>query len=121
MRGYFRAYLLLALVGTISAGGCQSFMYYVGLKQVPVMQAAPPVSQLGRSDSPQAQQWEAGRAIYTSQCASCHKPMPIREFAVDDWKNSIIPSMSTKAKLSLEQTESLKAYVLAVKNSPAAD
>ena len=47
--------------------------------------------------------------------ADCHKPKPIQEFAIDQWKGKIIPGMSVKAKLSPEQTQSLEEYVMAVK------
>ena len=95
--------------------GCQSFPYWGGPKQEPVNQTAPPVSQLGAPDETLASQWEAGRAIYVGECAGCHKPKPIQEFAIDQWKGKIIPGMSVKAKLSPEQTQSLAEYVMAVK------
>ncbi len=107
-----RRNFLLALFVAVAAAGCQSFPYFVGPKQVP---AAPPVSQLGAPDETHANEWEAGRVIYVGECARCHKPKPIQEFAIDDWKSKIIPSMSMKAKLTPEQTQSLGEYVMAVK------
>ncbi len=108
-------YFLPALLAAVVAAGCQAFPYFVGLKQAPSKQDVPPVSQLGAPDDTHASQWEAGRAIYVGECASCHKPMPIQEFAIDDWNGKLIPRMSVKAKLTPEQTQSLEEYVMAVK------
>ena len=106
--------ILLTLLAAIMAVGCHSFPYLVGLKQVPVEQAAPPVSELKVPDRLEASQLETGRDIYVQQCAQCHRPMPIREFAMDEWRDKIIPSMKVKAKLTSDQTESLTHYVRAV-------
>ena len=110
-----RRYFLLALLAAVVAVGCQSVTHLVGPKQEPVNQAAPPVSQLGAPDETYASDWESGRVIYVGGCASCHKPKPIQEFAIDEWKDKIIPRMSVKAKLTPEQTHSLAEYVMAVK------
>ena len=73
---------LLALLAAVAVG-CQSLTHLVGPKQEPANQAAPPVSQLGAPDETYASEWESGRAIYVGGCASCHKPKPIQEFAID--------------------------------------
>jgi hypothetical protein len=39
----------------------------------------------------------------------------IQDFAIDEWKDKIIPTMSVKAKLTAEQSQSLAEYVMAVK------
>jgi mono/diheme cytochrome c family protein len=109
-----RKIALLALVAAGVAGGCHSFPYLVGLKTVPVENAAPLVSRLDTTGAPTSQ-LEAGRTIYVSQCAHCHKPMPIREFTYDDWTGKIIPQMSKKAKLTPDETKSLVAYIVAAK------
>lgn len=106
---------LLALLVAVVAVGCRSLPYSSGPKQVPVDQAAPPVSRLDAPDESHASQWEAGRAIYVGQCVGCHKPKPIQDFAIDEWKDKIVPGMSVKAKLAPEQTQSLVEYVMAVK------
>ncbi|MGO9108602.1 MAG: hypothetical protein ACLP9L_05150 [Thermoguttaceae bacterium] len=108
-------YFLPALLAAVVAVGCQSIPYLVGPKQVPVNQAAPPVSQLASPDTMHTSQWEAGRATYLGECANCHKPKPIQEFAIDDWESKIIPGMAVKAKLTPEQTQSLAGYIMAVK------
>ena len=110
-----RRTFLLVLLAAALAVGCQSFPYSSGPKPVPVNQAAPPVSQLGAPDETHAALWEAGRAIYVGGCASCHKPKPIQDFAIDDWNGKIIPRMAVKAKLTVDQTQSLAEYVMAVK------
>jgi len=115
MRFDARRNSLLALLAALVAVGCQSFPYASGPKQVPLDQVAPPVSLLGAPDETHASQWEAGRAIYVGACASCHKPKPIQEFAIDQWNDKIVPGMSLKAKLAPEQTQSLAEYVMAVK------
>jgi mono/diheme cytochrome c family protein len=109
-----RKIVLLALLAAGVAGGCHSFPYLVGLKTVPVEDAAPLISRLDPTGAPTSQ-LEAGRTIYVGQCAHCHKPMPIREFTDDDWTGKIIPQMSKKAKLTPDETKSLVAYVVAVK------
>jgi mono/diheme cytochrome c family protein len=106
--------IVLALLAAGIAGGCRSFPYLVGLKSVPVEAAAPPVSRL-ESSGAYTRQLESGREIYIGQCARCHKPMPIQEFAMDDWTAEIIPRMAKKAKITPDETESLTAYVVAVK------
>ncbi len=103
---------MLALLSAVVAVGCESFPYWAGPKPVPV---APPVSQLASPDATHTSQWEAGRAIYIGECAGCHKPKPIQDFAIDEWKGKIIPDESVKAKLTPEQTQSLAAYIMAVK------
>jgi len=108
---------LLALFAAVVAAGCQSFPYLAGPKQEPINQTAPPVSQLGAPDETYTSQWEAGRAIYVGACTSCHQPKPIRDIAIDQWKEKIIPRMSAKAKLTPEQSQSLEEYVMAVKRS----
>ena len=110
-----RRNFLLALLAAVVAAGCQSFTYLVGPTQEPVNRTAPPVSELGAPDETYASQWEAGRAIYVGNCVSCHKPKPIQDFAIDNWKDKIIPGMSVKAKLTSEQTQSLSDYIMAVK------
>jgi mono/diheme cytochrome c family protein len=109
-----RKIVLLAVLTAGVAGGCHSFPYLVGLKRVPVEQAAPPVSGLGPSDA-RTSDLEAGRAVYVGQCAHCHNPMPIQEFATEDWTGEIIPRMAKKAKLTPDETKSLTAYVVAAK------
>jgi mono/diheme cytochrome c family protein len=104
----------LVLLAAGVASGCQSFPYLVGLKRVPVEQAAPPVSRLN-SLGARTSELEAGRAIYTGQCAHCHNPMPIQEFATDDWTGEIIPRMAKKAKLTPDEMKLLVAYVVAAK------
>ena len=110
-----RNFLSITLLVVVAAAGCQSFPYFIGLNPGAVNQAAPPVSQLAAPDETHASQWEAGRAIYVDGCASCHKPKPIQGFAIDEWKDRIIPGMAVKAKLTPEQTQSLAEYVMAVK------
>ena len=114
MRLSGRMIVPLAVLAAGVASGCQSFPYLIGLKRVPVEQAAPPVSQLGPLGA-RTGQLEAGRAIYTGQCAHCHNPMPIQEFAINDWTGGIIPRMAKKAKLTPDETESLVAYIVAAK------
>ena len=110
-----RRNFLLALLAAVAGVGCQSLTYLVGPKQDLVDQTAPPVSQLGAPDATFGSQWEAGRALYLGECAGCHKPKPIQEFAIDEWKGKVIPGMSMKAKLTPEQTQSLADYIMAVK------
>jgi hypothetical protein len=108
-----RRIVLLALLAALAAAGCHPSL--VGLKQDPVNQPPPPVSQLGPPDEIFASQWEAGRTIYVDKCASCHKPKPIQDFFIEDWNDKIIPRMSLKAKLTSKETQSLTEYVMAVK------
>jgi mono/diheme cytochrome c family protein len=109
-----RSFLPVLLAAAVAVG-CHTFPYSSGPKQVPVEQAAPPVSLLHPPDETYTAQWEAGRAVYVGACASCHKPKVIQDFAIDEWKDKIIPTMSVKAKLTAEQSQSLAEYVMAVK------
>jgi mono/diheme cytochrome c family protein len=106
--------LLAALCALLALAGCR-LPFISGRDPDPVTLAAPPVSQLGSPDLAHTSQWDAGRVIYVGQCVQCHKPKPIQDFAIDKWKADILPVMSARAKLSHEQTESLNAYIMAVK------
>ena len=82
---------------------------------VSVEKAAPPVALLSSVPSSKAKpQLEDGRCIYVGQCTKCHSPEPIVKHDVADWNDDILPTMTKKAKLTPEECEALKAYVLAV-------
>jgi hypothetical protein len=86
---------------------------YAGCHMVPLDVAAPPVQNLNASPARVAQ-LETGRLIFTSthKCARCHRPKPIVDYSPEYWKDSIMPRMSKKAKLSDVEEQYLMAYIL---------
>lgn len=106
--------MVFAIATMLNGAGCRSFPYFVGLSRVSPAQAAPAVSQLSTASLSSTETLEEGRTIYTTQCVRCHSCIPIQNFTTDDWMNSIIPRMATKAKLSPDEAESLEAYVAEV-------
>ena len=86
-----------------------------GCRSVPVEQAAPLTERLG-VPADQVAHIEAGRAIYTDsgKCARCHRPKPIQDHSAQEWTESILPRMARKAKLSTDEKQNLREYVLAV-------
>lgn len=106
-----RMLLMIMLIVAGSNAGCRSFPYFIGLKRVSPTQAAPAVKMLSTADQDSIKTLEAGRKIYTSQCVRCHSCMPIQDFTTEEWMNSIIPRMAAKAKLTPDETNSLKTYV----------
>jgi hypothetical protein len=86
---------------------------YAGCHVVPLDVAAPPVENLGASPA-RVGQLETGRMIFTSshKCARCHRPKPIVDYSPEYWKQSIMPRMSKKAKLSEVEEQYLMAYIL---------
>ena len=55
---------------------------------------------------------EAGKAIYTTQCARCHSPKPVDNWTVEEWQ-PILRSMIPRARLNEAQRAQLTAYVTA--------
>ncbi len=53
-----------------------------------------------------------GQTIFTSHCGKCHKLHQPNEESVAKW-NSVLPSMIRKAKLTEEQGNLVRAYVMA--------
>jgi mono/diheme cytochrome c family protein len=53
-----------------------------------------------------------GKTIFTDNCGRCHKLINPADKSVDKW-NSVLPTMIHKAKLSDEQGELVRAYVMA--------
>ncbi len=98
-------WLSLALLATV-----------IGCRSVPVDQAAPVVTMLG-ADPVQASTLQAGRSIYTHECAFCHAPKQVAAYSVDRWTNKILPRMTRWARLSPEQTQTLTSYILAAHQS----
>ncbi len=86
---------------------------YVGCHMVPLDVAAPPVANLNASPARVAQ-LETGRLIFTSshKCARCHRPKLIVDYSPEYWKESIMPRMAKKARLSDVEEQYLMAYIL---------
>lgn len=74
----------------------------------------PPVEsrliQLGAQRSHSPQMLQRGRAIYISQCATCHVAEPIAAYTVEQWR-SILPDMADRTNLSPQETADVSAYV----------
>lgn len=54
----------------------------------------------------------AGKTIYTSNCNRCHKLVNPADKSLKKW-DAVLPVMIHKAKLSDEQGELVRAYVMA--------
>ena len=118
MKTRYRQVMLLAVLVIVAAFvGCRSMPYMVGLKRVPLEQAAPLVSQAGINDA-HSDRLNVGREIYVGKCTNCHKAIPVYEYSIEEWSNDIIPRMSKKAKLTPEETENLVAYIRTARSSP---
>jgi mono/diheme cytochrome c family protein len=59
-----------------------------------------------------AAQIAEGQVIFTSHCGKCHQLYQPEEKSVAKW-NAVLPPMIKKAKLSDEQGELVRAYVMA--------
>jgi cytochrome c5 len=57
------------------------------------------------------QSLQAGRTIYNEQCTRCHGAKPISQYSEQEWER-IIGRMAPKAKLTADQTETLRRYIL---------
>ncbi len=69
--------------------------------------ALPPL--LGATPIPAPEKIEAGKKVFTSKCARCHKPYHPRDYSVDDW-TKWMAKMKEKAHLTDEQFEQLAAW-----------
>lgn len=58
-----------------------------------------------------AAQLEEGRTIYTNNCGKCHKLFQPAQKSLSKWEN-VLPRMIKKAKLSEEQGNLVRAYVM---------
>ena len=52
-----------------------------------------------------------GKSIYDSKCSQCHAPKIIEEYTQEQW-NKILPDMSLRAELSIEDATLVEAYVV---------
>ena len=58
-----------------------------------------------------AEQVAQGQTIYTANCGKCHKLIDPASKSLDKW-NAVLPPMIKKAKLSDDQGELVRAYVM---------
>lgn len=100
----------VGLLLPVFAGGC---------RHAPPEVAAPPVAALGVPAG--AAQLEAGRAVYLgeSKCARCHHPKPVADYPTDEWTNTILPRMAKKSKLTAQEYDDVRAYILAAAGTRA--
>lgn len=75
--------LMLAMAGTLASGGCAS---------IPLPE-------------------REGVVLYRAKCKSCHRTYAPQEFDVAHWEKQL-PVMSRRAKLTPEEYESIRKYVL---------
>lgn len=95
----------LAVLGlsVLLVGGCVS-----------LEQAAPTVTPQMVGTTGDAQKLEAGRRILLTSCVKCHSPEPLERYSRAQWLESLA-DMSKRAKLNVEQSAQLEAYVLAAR------
>jgi len=60
----------------------------------------------------------AGQTIYNTQCTQCHEAKTISDFSEADWL-PLIDNMSKKAKLADADKETVKRYILSVREALA--
>lgn len=101
---------VLLLLAALSGGSCVS-----------LEKAAPPVAMLATSVvSKNTAQLSSGRDIYVTRCIKCHSVEPVAKYSRVRWEQDILPEMAEETKLTVAESEAVKAYVLAVLASPAA-
>lgn len=54
---------------------------------------------------------QRGRTLYITSCAECHRPEPVIRYAQQEWR-AILPRMSMYARLTADDAEALRAYVV---------
>jgi mono/diheme cytochrome c family protein len=54
----------------------------------------------------------SGHAIYTTKCAQCHGAKEITDYTEEAWK-PILDNMAKKARLTEEEKETVRRYILA--------
>lgn len=59
-----------------------------------------------------------GRSIYVTRCVACHTPEAVDAHTPAEW-DRILPRMSKEAKLTSEQHDAVRAYILAARASLA--
>ncbi len=84
-----------------------------------IEKAAPPVAMLGTppKNCPVAK-LEQGRGLYVGKCTKCHGAESIRDYEQTEWTGDILPTMSKKARLTPQEAEALRSYVLTVCSQP---
>lgn len=90
-----------------------------GASCVSLEQAAPPVALLSPSVvNNNAVKVSQGRDIYVTRCAKCHSVEPVTKYSRARWEGDILPDMAEETKLTANEADAVKAYVLAVLESP---
>lgn len=95
---------VLLLLAALWGGSCVS-----------LEKAAPPVAMLTTSvASKNTAQLSWGRDIYVTRCVKCHSVEPVAKYSRVRWEQDILPEMSEETNLTTDESEAVKAYVLAV-------
>jgi cytochrome c5 len=79
--------------------------------ETPAMQQAPVTAAVVR-DVLSQKEMDDGKKLYVTNCVSCHAMKNPSEYTAAQW-NSILPSMSRKAKIDDATQASIKKYLLA--------
>jgi hypothetical protein len=53
-----------------------------------------------------------------TRCATCHSVEPVRKYSRAHWEREILPEMAEETNLSASDAAAVRAYVLAVLDSP---
>ena len=80
-------------------------------KQAAAQQQAPVTAAVVK-DVVSLKEMEDGKKLYVTNCVSCHAMKNPSEYTAAQW-NSILPSMSRKAKIDDATQASIKKYLLA--------
>lgn len=101
---------VLLLLAALTGGSCVS-----------LEQAAPPVAMLAPAMvNKNSARLSLGRDIYVTRCAKCHSVEPVTKYSRAKWENDILPEMAEETNLTASEAEAVKAYVLAVLETPPA-
>ena len=88
---------------------------------VPLDKAAPPVAQLTLPKTANVKKVSEGRDLYAAACTHCHGPARVNKHGDDQkWVTNILPRMCAMSKFTPEQSDAVKEYVLAARQSMAA-
>ncbi len=62
---------------------------------------------------------EETRTLYATRCSGCHNLVVPEKHSMSEW-DVLLSSMAPRAKISVEQKESIRRYLFTVKSVPAA-
>lgn len=77
----------------------------------------PPIAAAGQAMGHPVDTLVQGRLLYLTHCGNCHVVLPVRDYDADHW-DKVMPEMSHEARLTPDETTSIKAYLHSVLATP---